>query len=375
MKTPVNSNHFRPTRAVVYLDALKHNLKLAQDLAGPGISLMGVVKANAYGHGAVPVAQAMESGGIQAMGVATPREGVQLRQGGVRAPLYVFGGPFAAPGDHLVEHDLVPVLYNENQVDHLSGSLTWELEVVLKVDTGMTRLGILPEQLPAMLKKIQNAKRLRLSGVMTHLAQADTTFEGPTAKQYAIFTDVERQVRELAPEVKIFHMANSAALLGKKLGPCNWARPGIMLYGASPHPRFEVGKKLKPVMKFLTQVVSLKEIPAGVSVSYGGTWTAPRPSRIAVLPVGYADGYIRHLSDVGEVLTLGRRAPVVGRVCMDLTMIDVTEIPEVGLGTEVTLWGPGLPAEELAERAGTISYELFCGISPRVPLIYEGENR
>jgi alanine racemase len=205
--------------------------------------------------------------------------------------------------------------------------------------------------------------------VFTHLATADVSFEGPTERQYQAFEAVEKLVRRLAPGVQVFHLANSAAVLGKKLGPCTWARPGILLYGSNPHPRFAEGKRLKPVMRFTTEIMSLKTVPPGTAVSYGGEWTARR------LPVGYADGYIRHLGNVGEVLIRGKRFPVAGRVCMDLTMVDVTDLADARLGEEAVLWGPGLPAEDLAAKAGTISYELFCAVSRRVPRIYEGKTQ
>jgi len=374
MKNLNNTNQFRPTRAHIDLEALRHNLALAQELVGPKVSLLGIVKANAYGHGAVMVAKVLEECGTQALGVATPNEGYELRQAGIRVPILLLAGPFEAPGDFLVGHRLTPVLFNHEQIASLEGSLSSKLDVHLKVDTGMTRLGVLPHALPGMLQSLAKAKKLQLSGVLTHLAQADTTFEGPTADQCRVFSEVKDEVQRAFPEVQFLHLANSAAILGQKLGSCNWARPGIMLYGSTPHPRLENGKRLKPVMHFTTQIISLKEVDAGAAVSYGGEWVAKRPSRIAVLPVGYADGYIRHLGNVGEVLVRGERAPVAGRVCMDLTMVDVTHLPEVRLGDEVTLWGPGLQADEVAGKAGTISYELFCAVSKRVPRIYQHER-
>ncbi len=375
MKKTANSNQFRPTRATIDLDALRHNFALAQELSGPSVALLGIVKANAYGHGALPVAKVLESEGIQALGVAMAEEGIELRTGGIRCPIFLLAGPYGAPGDLLSEFQLTPVLFNLEQIESLEKTLSSPLAVHLKIDTGMTRLGVRPEGLPQILKSLKGSRRLELTGVLTHLARADETFEGPTAEQYKIFEAVEEQVRKEISGVKFFHIANSAAILGKKIGPCNWARPGIMLYGSNPHPRLEAGRRLKPVMHFETQIISLKDIPKGAAVSYGGEWVTSRPSRIAVLPVGYADGYIRHLSNRGEVSIKGERVPVVGRVCMDLTMIDVTDLRGVSLGDPVTLWGPGLLAEEVAERAGTISYELFCAVSSRVPRRYLEERQ
>jgi len=372
MKESPVSNHFRPTVARIDLAALRHNFELVRRLSGAAVPMIGVVKANAYGHGALPVAQTLESVGVSALGVATPEEGILLREGGLRSPILVFGGPFAADAAILQRYSLIPVLYNLEQIRALQAPAPSPLPVYLKVDTGMTRLGIFPEKLSLILKELQAVPQLKLEGIMSHLAQADLTFEGPTAAQFQKFREIELRLRTEAPEVKVFHLANSAAILGGRVAPGNWARPGIMLYGSNPNPRFATGKELKPVMHFQTAIVSLKEVPVGTAVSYGGTWVARRPSRIAVLPVGYADGYSRHLSNAGEVLLHGKRLPVAGRVCMDLTMIDVTDFPQARLGDPVTLWGPGLPAEEVAERAGTISYELFCAVSPRVPRVYGG---
>ncbi|MCE9623829.1 MAG: alanine racemase, partial [Deltaproteobacteria bacterium] len=324
MKESPVLNPLRPTVARIDLEALRHNFALAKRLAGKEVPLLGVVKANAYGHGAVSVARVLQQAGAAALGVATPEEGIALRESGISAPILVFGGPFSASGKLLSEFRLSPVLYNVEQIRSLEASASESLPVYLKVDTGMTRLGVFPEEVPEILQAIRLAPHLELAGVMSHLAQADVTFEGPTAEQFARFSEVEKLLRSEMPEAKVFHLANSAAILGGKVGKDDWARPGILLYGSNPHPRFESGRELKPVMHFETAIVSLKEIPVGTAVSYGGTWVASRPSRIAVLPVGYADGYLRSLGNRGEVLLRGKRAPVAGRVCMDLTMIDVT---------------------------------------------------
>lgn len=358
--------------ACIDLEALRHNFMLARELAGPQVSILAVVKANAYGHGAVPVSTVLEKAGVELLGVASPEEGMELREGGIKIPILLFGGPFRAPGDLLVEYRLTPVVFNKQQLSFLSSTLNSNLQVHLKVDTGMTRLGIFPGELSSFYQILKKYPFLQLTGVLTHLSRADESFEGDTAKQFEVFQKSEDQIRKIDPKVKIYHLANSAALLGKRIGDCNMVRPGLMLYGVSPNPRFEEGKKLKPVMKFKTEIISLKEVPAGVKVSYGGTWTTPRPSKIAVLPVGYADGYIRHLSNVGQVLVHQKLVPILGRVCMDLTMIDVTELPHAALGDKVTLWGEGLPVEQVASRAQTISYELLCAVSKRVPRVYQG---
>lgn len=372
MKGLNETMQFRPTRALIDLEALRHNFQLARSLAGAGRPLMAIIKANAYGHGAVQAGWVLEAAGAEAFGVATPREGIELRESGIKAPIFLMAGPMEAPGDLLQKYRFTPVIFQEEQLHRLQDTLTGTLEFHLKVDTGMTRLGVLPQNLENFLIGLKKYSRLKLSGVLTHLARADETFEGPTEEQFKIFAEVKERVQKNFPDAAVFHIANSAAILGGRVGPNDWARPGIMLYGSNPHPRFESGRKLRPVMTLETEVLSLKEVPKGAAVSYGGEWIAPRPSRIAVLPIGYADGYLRSLSNRGQVSMEGRRYPVVGRVCMDLTMIDVTEAPSVKVGSKVLLWGSGLPVEEVAQAAGTISYELLCSVSQRVPRIYRG---
>jgi alanine racemase len=374
MKGLSETTQFRPTQALIDLEALRHNFSLARELAGAHRPQLAIIKANAYGHGALQAGRVLARAGAEGFGVATPNEAMELRDGGIDLPIYLLAGPMGAPGDLLKKHRLTPVIFNQEQLQHLQNSTKDTLEFHLKVDTGMTRLGVLPAELESFLGDFKKYPRLKLTGVMTHLAQADETFEGPTAEQFKLFAWVKNLVAEKFPDAVVFHIANSAAILGGKVGAEDWARPGIMLYGANPHPRFEAGRQLRPVMTLQTQILSLKEIPKGTAVSYGGEWVAPRPSRIAVLPIGYADGYLRSLSNRGKVLIEGRPYPVVGRVCMDLTMVDVTEAPAVRLGSEVLLWGPGLPVEEIAQLAGTISYELLCSISPRVSRVYWGED-
>jgi alanine racemase len=372
MKALSETTQFRPTRALIDLTALRHNFLLARECAGEGRPLLAVIKANAYGHGALPAASVLQQAGAEGFGVATPGEGIELREGGIQLPIYLLAGPMGAPGDLLRKHHFIPVIFNEAQLQHLQDTTTGSLAFHLKVDTGMTRLGVLPRELEDFLQGLKKFSKLKLTGVMTHLAQADETFEGPTAEQFKIFSQIKNLVEEKFPGTTVFHIANSAAILGGKVGPHEWARPGIMLYGSNPHPRLDAGRRLSPVMTLETEILSLKEVPKGAAVSYGGDWVAPRPSRIAVLPIGYADGYHRSLSNRGRVRIDGAFYPVVGRVCMDLTMVDVTDASTAALGTTVLLWGEELPVEEVARTAGTISYELLCAVSPRVPRIYRG---
>ncbi len=364
---------FRPTLCEIDLSALKFNFRQLKQRAS-GREILAVVKANAYGHGAVAVSRALANEGAQMFGVATIEEGIELRRGGISFPILCFGGSLGAQVSDLLEYGLTPTIFNEESIRELNQqaqSLNQTLGVHLKVDTGMSRLGVLPSELAKMIELLTQSSALELKGVFTHLAQADETNEEPTDAQIEKFQQVEQAVQSSSFSVPIYHLANSAALIDGKLEKTNMVRPGLALYGAYPNPRFEKKVQLKPVMSLKTQIVSIKSVPKGTAVSYGATFTTKRPSRIAVIPIGYADGYSRSLSNKGEVLVAGRRVPVIGRVCMDLTMIDLTDIPASSIGDEVVLIGKqgndSIRAEELAEKVGTIPYEIFCSLSSRVP--------
>ncbi len=366
---------FRPTICEINLSALRHNYRELKKCA-EGREVLAVVKANAYGHGAVNVARALASEGASCLGVATVEEGIELRKAGVLIPILCLGGAFGAQPSDLLEHALTPVVFNEESIRRLEQAQLPDgvrLGVHLKVDTGMGRLGALPEEAERLLSLLKNSPTLELRGVMTHFARADEPDEIPTAQQFKKIRQVEEVISRLELQVPFLHVANSAALIDRKLEGTQMVRPGIALYGSYPHPRFREKIDLKPVMTWKTEVISLKKFPQGTPLSYGATFKTTRPSLIAVIAVGYADGYSRLLSNRGEVLIHGKRAPVVGRVCMDLTLVDVTDLPEVNLGDEAVLLGEQgterITAEELAEKTSTISYEIFCSVSARVPRI------
>jgi alanine racemase len=246
----------------------------------------------------------------------------------------------------------------------------------LKIDTGMSRVGFRSDDLPRILHEMASFKGLRMDGVFSHLAMADEPEDAVNLQQIALFRSCLDLVRQAGFSPKYVHLSNSAALLSRELPECNLSRPGILLYGALPSPVFAGRFDLKPVMSFRTRVAQVRTVSEGTGVSYGHRFVAGRPTVLAVIPVGYADGYSRHLSNVGEVLVRGRRARVAGTVCMDWTMIDVTDIPGVMVGDEVTLLGCDnghcITADEWAERIGTISYEVFCQFSKRVPRVSSG---
>lgn len=369
----------RPTYVEIDLAALQHNFSQARRQAGAGRELLAVVKADAYGHGADRVAPALQQAGADLFGVAMVEEGVELRRAGVSRPILVLGGVYPGQGPELLAHQLVPVIFDLQTARSLNALALAEgrqLSYHLKFDSGMGRLGFRAEELPATLAVLAELKALTMDGLISHLAVADDPTHPFTAEQAGRFRDALAQVRAAGFAPRHIHLSNSAALFSQQFPECNLVRPGIVLYGGLPAPDFAGRLDLQPVMSFRTAVAQLKGVPAGTGVSYGHRFVAGRPTRLAAIPVGYADGYSRQLSNVGEVLVRGRRARVAGTVCMDWTLIDVTDMPHVEVGDEVTLLGRDngqlITAEEWAQRIDTINYEVFCQVSKRVPRVYLG---
>lgn len=368
----------RPTRVEIDLKALKHNFYQAQRLAGPGQGVLAVVKADAYGHGAAHVAMALQDVGVEMFGVAIVEEGVALRKAGVVCPILVLGGLYPGQEENLLRYGLVPTLFDTNvarRLDSCARASGVVLPYHMKVDTGMSRVGFRPEELPGVLEELGELSGLRMDGLFSHLAMADEPENTVNQQQVEVFRGCLARVRQAGFMPRYVHLSNSAALLTREVPECNLSRPGILLYGALPSPAFAGRFDLKPVMSFRTRVAQIRKVPKGTGVSYGHRFVANRPTVLAVIPVGYADGYSRQLSNVGEMLIRGQRARVAGTVCMDWTMVDVTDIPDVTVGDDVTLLGCDngqcITADEWAERIGTISYEVFCQFSKRVPRLID----
>ncbi len=378
----------RPTEAVIDLAAVAHNYRVAVEVGGrPAI---GVVKDDAYGHGAVEVARELVAQGCPMLAVALVEEGVELREAGIAAPVLVLGAAYGERYDLLVRHRLMPVIF---EAAHLRGlaeaarASGVRAAAHLKVDTGMGRIGLTPQELPAFLDLARRTPEVGLEGVCTHFASADLEDRALTERQVALFDGAAEALVRAGMPLRFRHLANSAATVEYPAARQDLTRSGILLYGylpmlprssRSPAARQAAGR-LRRVLEWRTAVVHLKTVPPGTPISYGGRWVAQRPSLIATLPVGYADGYPRRLSGrpgfgQAEVLVRGRRAPVVGTVCMDMTMADVTDVPGAAPGDEVVLLGARggevVDADELAERAGTISYEILCCVGRRVPRRY-----
>jgi alanine racemase len=362
-----------PTVALIDLAALAQNLRQVRRLAGSS-EILAVVKADAYGHGAVSITRTLAQEGVRRFGVATVQEGAQLRDAGVQGQILVMGGLLPAQVQDLLAYRLTPVIHEASVADALSTRLPAAqppYSVHLKVDTGMGRLGLLPEEVLPLLQSSPFQSRLLAEGLMTHLADSDGADPRYTHQQIARFETLAAEIALAGFKIPLVHAANSAALIGHPAARFSAVRPGLMLYGYACVAPGQALPELAPVLSLRTAVVQVRRLKKGDSVSYNRTFVASRPSRIAVLPIGYADGYSRALSNKGAVLVHGRRCPVVGRVCMDMTLVDVTALPDVAAGDEAVVIGrqgeASVLAAEVAAWAGTIPYEVLCGIGPRVP--------
>jgi alanine racemase len=372
--TPAALLHAR-TWADVDLGALERNLAVVREHAGAGVSVMLVVKADAYGHGAVPVSWHLASRGVACLGVGDSTEALALRAAGITAPILVLGAVVAGELTDVIRGGIMVTVHSGDRVRALRRHLRrtgGEVGVHLKVDTGMGRLGCAPRRALGIAREVRRSPGLVLEGIATHLA-------GATADGGA---DAERQIRRfrrvlaaleaegLAPRWR--HAYASGALLSALPSSFNLVRPGIAVYGLDPHG--DADARLEPALSWRTQVVFLKDHRRGARIGYGGTWSAPRPSRIATLPVGYNDGYRFAFGNRAQVLVRGRRCAVVGRVSMDYVCVDVTDVPGARVGDVVTLVGRDgaecIRVEELARLADTIPYEILCGIGSRVARRY-----
>ncbi len=368
----------RPTLCFIDLAALRWNLRQIKAKVGPDTKILSMIKANAYGHGAAAVAKALADEGAYAFGVATFEEGIELRQAGIRQPILVVAGVYAEQAGQFIDNELTPAGHDLEAMKRLNAAAQGRaapMSVHIKIDTGMGRLGFLPADMASWLPELQKLKALKIEGVFSHFSQAESVGGDYTQKQLRIFSDVVARLCSQMVPPPLAHLANSAATITLPAAYFDMVRPGIMLYGPYPSPEMKSQIDLRPVLSWKTRVMQLKKVPMGTSISYGQTFVTQRESMIATLPVGYADGYQRLLSNRGEVLINGKRAPVAGRVCMDLTMIDVTDIADVQYGDEVVLLGrqgtAEITADEMATWASTISYEILTSISARVPRIQQ----
>lgn len=366
----------RPTRAEIDLGALERNFLALRAHLGAIVKILAVVKADAYGHGAVPVSQRLEAVGVDAFGVAMAEEGIALREAGLRSHILVFGGHFPGQEALVIQHNLTPVVYSLDALralDAAASRMGRPVPYHLKLDTGMGRLGLHPNDAVRFLVEARKLKSVQLTGVMTHLSSAEENDQSFTDLQAERFRRAFSQIEAAGIAVPLRHAANSAAALFRPDIRFDMVRAGLILYGIASSPK-GTGIAAAPVMSFKTCISFLKRVPSGTPISYGRSFVATSESLIATLPVGYADGLQRRLSNKGHSIVRGRLAPIAGNVTMDSTLIDVTNVPGVAVGDEVVLVGrqgeQRIGAEEVAQAIGTIPYEVTCAISKRVPRVY-----
>ena len=371
-----------PTWAEVDLDRFDRNIAAIQAAVGSECKILLVVKADAYGHGSVEISRAAMEDGVSMLGVATLHEGIELRSAGLTAPIVILSPSLLSEVDEIIEHRLTPCVSSLEFAELLSRRCVAR-EVIsrihVEVDTGMGRTGVSDGDAFEFLQRIGKMPNLKLEGVFTHFPDADSGNTFFAEEQLHRFHEILDALARRKIEVPIRHAANSAGILSLPQSRLDMVRPGILAYGFYPSERVPRSIPVEGVMSFRSRVAQLRAVPAGRFISYGRTYQTKRPTRIGVLPVGYGHGLPWLLSNRGEVLIRGRRAPVVGRVTMDLTMVDVTEIPDIGLGDEAVLFGEQggatITLGEVAERAETLPYEILCSMGKRVVRVYVRDGK
>ena len=376
----------RPTWAEVNLAALQRNFRAVKTFLAPEATICCVVKCDAYGHGSVECSRALQEAGATWFGVTSTEEAVKLRRGYVTTRILVMTGFWRGEEEEILESNLTPAIWSAEHVHLLRAAAERRpkrrVPVHIKVDTGMSRLGVQIPELPKLIEALKAAEDLEVEGVFSHLASSENLNAESAREQIARFEEVRKIFREHGTTPKYEHLANSAAVAGRRETWHNMVRPGLLLYGGclpleANGAKPEMPIELTPVLSWKTRVIALKDLPAGQAIGYGGNYVTKAPMRIAVIPVGYGDGFSRHLSSKGRVIIRDRYAPIVGNVSMDLVTVDVTDIPGTSIGDEVVLIGRSehcqIDVEEHAMHTETIPYEILCGLSPRVPRKYVDE--
>jgi alanine racemase len=370
----------RATRAEIDLAAICHNIRQIQSVIKPTTTITAVVKANAYGHGVIPVSHAALSAGADCLAVAIPEEGAELREAGFTVPILILGLTLPEQAETIVHHELTATVCTAAQLFALAQaakSCNKQARIMVKVDTGMNRVGLPPDQLLAFIRQIQAYPQLLLRGVFTHLATADAADKEYAYRQLNTFEQALQQVSLANITLPFISAGNSAAVIDLPDSQFTTVRPGIILYGLPPSHEMHRQLNLLPAMSLHTKVVHVKEVLPGTAVSYGCTYCCPEKTWLATLPIGYADGYHRALSNKASVLIGGKRRPLVGRVCMDQIVVDIGPVCDVAVGDDVVLFGrqgnEEITVTELADLADTINYELVCAVSSRVPRVYKNQ--
>ena len=371
--------------AGINLDAVMHNLEKMHTLIKDDTKIIAVIKTDGYGHGAVPIAKKIESlPYLWGFAVATQQEGTVLRRHVIKKPVLILGHSFEEEFERIVEDDLEPAIFTYESAKVLSETakrLKKTAKIHIKIDTGMSRIGYQVSEASAdEIAKTAELKNLKIEGVFTHFAKADEADKTHVHGQIAAYQKMLTMLEERGVEIPLRHCSNSAGIIRVPEANLSIVRAGITIYGIYPSAQVETDiVRLDPVMELKSHVTYVKDVEPGTAISYGGTFAADRKLRVATVPVGYADGYPRQLSNKGWVLIHGQKAPILGRICMDQFMVDVTDIPDVCKGDEVTLIGRDgdefISMDEMGELSGRFSYEFACDISTRVPRIYIKDGR
>lgn len=363
--------------AEINLAALRYNFNQVKRRIGEKVKVLAAVKANAYGHGIREVAHTMEGCGADYLGVAFPDEGIELRDAGINLPVLIFSHGLPHQAKDIVRYNLTASVASIELARAISEEAVRTRKIArvhIKVDTGMGRLGVRKEKLFSFLDSLFNLRGIAVEGIYTHFPSADEEDCSFTLNQIIRFKEIIKELSSLGYDIPIRHAANSAAVINFRGSFFNLIRPGLMLYGLYPSPSMKKSIKLKPVLSLKTRISFLKDVPANTPISYNRTYLTKAPTRIGILPIGYADGYSRCLSNRGEVLVAGTRCRVIGRICMDHTMIDLENTP-AKIGDEVVLIGRSgrqeIAAEEVAEKIDTIPHEIVSRIGPRIPRIFK----
>jgi alanine racemase len=367
----------RVTQAVIHLDNFIHNIEVVRRNIPAETKICMAVKADAYGHGAVEIAKTAIHAGIHCLGVATVKEGIELREAGIRCPVILFSLPFPDEIPMLFYYRIIPLVASKDlilQCDEEGKQNESVLDIHLKVDTGMGRIGCQPDEALELAQLIDNCSYCHLHGMCTHFPGSDIEDNHFAREQVRIFNTLLQRIRENGIDPGIIHTANSGAVISMPEAMYDMVRPGIFLYGYYPSNEQQRSLTVKPVMELKTKISFIKTVPPDTPISYGMTYRTKQTTKIATIPVGYGDGYNRLLSNRGEVVIKGKRYPVAGRVCMDQCMIDLGPSSDISLYDDVILFGPDPPAptaEDIADIIGTIPYEVTCFISRRVPRVYK----
>lgn len=367
----------RPTWVEIDLNALRHNLQAIKKMVGPQVKILGIVKADAYGHGDYEVSRVLLNHGIEMLGIAILEEGIQLRDKGIKAPLLLLGGVFEDQIDTVIHYHLIPTVYDLKLAGQISKRAHYYKRVInvhVYVDTGMGSIGIKHDMAIEFIRSLQDMKNLFIGGIYTHCSCSDEKESAFTNLQMRRFKEVLEALDAIKIDIPLKHMANSGAIIGYPDTYFTMVRPGLSLYGLYPSEEVSRDIGIRPVMSFKTRVIHVKNMEQGDVVGYGGTYRVTKSARVATLPFGYDDGYNRLLSGQGKVIIRGIKAPVVGRICMDQCFVDVTDIKDVSVGDEVVIYGSQgketVPVESVAKQLNTIPYEVTCAVSKRVPRIY-----